>query len=365
MPDFSKPVHRRPIQVLVDLDRLREPASGLGHVAISLGRQFAALAEGTNEVRFTFLLPKKDVGRFGQAVGYVACSPILKIFPWLHKRYDVWYCPHQDVSFSPPSGVPFIMTINDLNFIHEKKKHRIRARLARIQKWIDRSSRVTVISAHTGKEVRENLSAGDRNLEVIPFGLELKMFDAPREPAFVPASPFFLTVGVHKKTKNYQALIGLMEQLPECALVMIGKSDTPAGQEFRDALEGRGLTHRVHVLGAVSDEEKYWYYSRCQAVFFPSTSEGMGYPPLEAMQMRRPVFAFSASAIPEICGAHALYWSSSDPQAMAREVREKLAWYEGNSQFIEAAWQHGMSFSWEKVAAAYVNLFKEICKISP
>lgn len=363
MPEFSKPVHCRS-RVLIDLDRLREPASGLGHVAVSLGQHFAQLAQLNNDVRFTFLVPKSEVGRFGDAVDYVACSSLLKICPWLHKHYDLWYCPHQDVSFPPPSGVPFVMTINDLNFIHEKSPHRIRARLKKIQNWINRSRRVTVISAHTGKEVRENLSVDGNTLQVIPFGLELKTFDQPERPSFVPSSPFFLTVGVHKKTKNYNALIGLMESLPEFELVMIGKSDTPAGIELRQALQARGLTSRVHLLGSVSDEEKFWYYSRCQAVFFPSTSEGMGYPPLEAMQMRRPVFVFSASAIPEICGEHALYWSSSAPDVMACEVREKLAWYEGNTPFIEAAWQHSMTFSWERVAATYLALFKEVLRTS-
>ena len=93
-------------------------------------------------------------------------------------------------------------------------------------------------------------------------------------------------------------------------------------------------------------------------MLFPSISEGMGYPPLEAMQARRPVFVLRESAVPEICGPHALYWSSQDPENMARELREGLSFYKANPQFAEDAYAHGMTFGWDPVVEKYIELFR-------
>ena len=43
------------------------------------------------------------------------------------------------------------------------------------------------------------------------------------------------------------------------------------------------------------------------ALVFPSTYEGFGLPPLEAMSCGCPVIASTAAAVPEVCGDAALY----------------------------------------------------------
>lgn len=354
---------RPPWRVLVDLDRLREPTSGLGHAALLFGEGFARRAATMKDMRFTFLVPKKDVGRFGDAVEYVSESRLLRLFPFLHQRYDLWYCLHQDVSYSPAHGAQFVLTINDLNFLKEKSPARCAARLRRIQKFINRASAITVISDHTAQEVKENLQVGDRPFKVLPFGLELKTFNPmPPAPSFVPKRPFFLTVGVHKHTKNYRALIPFMEHMPDFDLVMLGNVQTPAGRELSDLLAKSSAQINVHLLGIVSEEDKYWFYKHCQAVLFPSISEGMGYPPLEAMQAKRPVFVFRESAVPETCGPHALYWSSQNPQQMAQEARQGLAFFESHPEFVSSAYDHGMSFSWTPVVDNYIELFRQCLK---
>ncbi len=348
--------------ILIDLDRLREPTSGLGHVALYFGQKLAQRATLNPDLKFTFLVPSQNVGCFGNAVDYVECSALLKIFPFLHKKYDLWYCPHQDIAFPPVSGARFILTINDLNFVHEKSPARVRSRLHRIQKFINRSSIITVISSHTGEEVRQHLQLQNRPMHVISAGLELKSFPNVEHPQFMPQKPYLLTVGVHKKTKNYEALLGLMENLPEFDLVMLGQHQTPAGEEFLQKVRERNLESRIHLRGIVSDEDKYWYYKNSRAVLFPSISEGMGYPPLEAMQARKPVFVFRKSAVPEVCGPHALYWSSNDAQIMASETIEKLKEYDSHPNMAEAAYAHGMSFGWDPVVEKYLQLFRDFLK---
>lgn len=352
----------RPKRVLVDLDRLREPTSGLGHVALYFGERLAQRAPSIRDMKFTFLVPEKDVGRFGDAVEYVAESKWLKLFPFLHQKYDLWYCPHQDVAYSPAHAARFVFTINDLNFLKEKSPARCRVRLRRIQKFIDRSSAITAISENTVAEVQQNLQVRSTPLNVVYCGLELKTFTPIAQPAFVPQRPFFLTVGVHKHTKNYRVLVELMEELPEYDLVMLGNCKTPAGVELQEQLSKSSAEKRVHLLGICSEQDKYWFYKNCAAVLFPSISEGMGYPPLEAMQARRPVFVFRESAVPEICGPHALYWSSQNGSVMASELRAGLSHYASHPEMAEAAYAHGMTFGWDPVVDKYLELFRQHLK---
>ena len=349
----------QPKRVLIDLDRLREPTSGLGHVALYFGERLAKRAAEIADMRFTFLLPPSFKGYFGNAVEYVTTQKRYKFFPSLHSNFDLWYCPHQDIVFPPRSGAKFIFTINDLNFLKEKSPARCRARLKRIQKFIERAHAVTAISQTTAEDVQAHLKVGATPLIVLPCGLELKKFAAPAAPEFVSPRPFFLTVGVHKHTKNYRALVGLMERMPEYDLVMLGNFKTSAGHELQELLKKSSCRERVHFRGIVSDEEKYWSYLNCQAVLFPSISEGMGYPPLEAMQVRKPVFVFRESAVPETCGPHALYWSSQDAEVMAQETKQQLAWFQTHPQFAEEAYKHGMSFGWDPVVENYLALFRQ------
>lgn len=346
-------------RILVDLDRLREPTSGLGHVALYFGERLAQRAASLTDMHFTFLLPQHEVGRFGDSVDYVGESRFLKMFPFLHRSYDLWYCPHQDIAYPPAGGSKFVFTINDLNFLKEKSPARCRARLRRIQRFVDRSSAITVISENTALEVRGNLQVVEHPPVVLPFGLELKVFPSAPKPKFVPERPYLLTVGVHKHTKNYRALVALMEQVPEFDLVMLGKCETPAGEELKAQLASSSSRERVHLLGICSEEDKYWFYKNCTAVLFPSISEGMGYPPLEAMQARRPAFVFRASAVPETCGPHALYWSSQDPQTMARELRDGIQFFATHPDYVDAAYAHGMSFGWDPVVDKYIELFRQ------
>lgn len=356
------PLGPHPKRVLIDLDRLREPTSGLGHVALYFGEHLAQRAQSIQDMKFTFLVPKNDVGRFGYAVDYITESKWLKMFPFLHDKYDLWYCPHQDVAYPPSPAARFILTINDLNFLREKSAARCRMRLRRIQKHLDRACAITVISQNTAVEVRENLKLNDIPLHVLMAGLELKMFSQVERPSFVPARPYLLTVGVHKHTKNYRVLVELMEQLPDFDLVMLGNYKTPAGLELQTKFSSSSARDRVHLLGICSDEDKYWFYTNCSAVLFPSISEGMGYPPLEAMQARRPVFVFKESAVPEVCGSHAFYWSSQDSRIMARELHEGLAHYSAHPDMAERAYVHGMNFGWDPVVDKYLELFREHLK---
>ncbi|MEM8685181.1 MAG: hypothetical protein AAGF72_17260 [Pseudomonadota bacterium] len=98
-------------QVLVDLERLRAPNSGLGQVARHLGRELAA--RQTSDWRPVFLLPDANPDRVAPAVEFEVPTLMGRHFRRWKRRYDLWHVLHQDARLLPPSSTPMLLTIHD------------------------------------------------------------------------------------------------------------------------------------------------------------------------------------------------------------------------------------------------------------
>jgi glycosyltransferase involved in cell wall biosynthesis len=120
-----------------------------------------------------------------------------------------------------------------------------------------------------------------------------------------------------------------------------------------------GVADRVHLVGPVSNEEKFWYYQHCLAFCFPSKAEGFGLPVLEAMHFGKPVFISRATSLPEIGGDKAYYFDSFDPLAM-QEVFEKGMNDYFNNQRTAAIRQHADSFSWNRAVQEYLDVYRKL-----
>jgi glycosyltransferase involved in cell wall biosynthesis len=116
---------------------------------------------------------------------------------------------------------------------------------------------------------------------------------------------YLLAVGNLKPHKNLVRLVQAYERLrPKMPLLIAGTKEglkTYDRTLFTTVQNSPFLRERVHFLGKVSDTQLHALYVRAKLLIFPSTYEGFGYPPLEAMACGCPVVASHAAAIPEIC----------------------------------------------------------------
>lgn len=347
-------------KVLIDLDRLKDLTTGLGLVAQQFGTALARINDPLLD--FTFLVPKKFVGHFGFGVDYEPLSLKRRLCPGFSRHYDLWYTIHQDSNWFPRGRTtPYILTINDLNFLNEKSPYKAALRLKRLQKKVDRARYITVISEHTRQAVRDNLNVGPTLVDVVYCGVDVQSFDNPKKPEFVPDGDLLLSIGVLQPKKNYMVLLDFMKQLPaQYKLIIAGnKSHTYAAQLDRRVQE-LDLNKRVILPGRISDEAKYWMLKNCRAILFPSTLEGMGIPPIEAMRLGKPVFASTCSSIPEICGDHAYYWESFDPESMVQVFLEKMAAFDRDTSLPDKLYRYSLKFSWETNVQIYIALFKKL-----
>ncbi|MEI7422054.1 MAG: glycosyltransferase family 1 protein [Prolixibacteraceae bacterium] len=348
------------LSVLIDLDRLKDLNTGLGQVAEFFGAEISR--EADEKFKFTLLVPKKFVGYFGDLVDYEVVSLKRRYFPSLCRKYDLWYTIHQDSAYFPSDqSTPYLLTINDLNFLGEKSPAKAKKRLAILQKKVDRATAITVISQYTESVVREQLNVGNIPIHVIYCGVKVKTFESVPPPSFAPAGDLLFSVGVVQMKKNYHVLIDFMKRLPKnYKLIIAGNKSSDYAGELQQKIDDQGLHERILIPGIISEEDKFWMYNNCKAVLFPSKFEGMGFPPVEAMRFGKPVFASTYSSIPEVSGTNAYYWETFEPDEMAKFFLEKLEEFSKDPLRPNLLRTHSQKYTWEANVISYKELFRSI-----
>ncbi|MFM9427795.1 glycosyltransferase involved in cell wall biosynthesis [Variovorax sp. GrIS 2.14] len=124
------------------------------------------------------------------------------------------------------------------------------------------------------------------------------------------------------------------------------------GSATREDFESQGhiVPPNVKFLGFVSDEQLVGLLEQAKALAFPSTTEGFGLPPLEAMALGCPAILSPCGALPEVCGDAALWADSLDPVQWEQQIVRLC-----NDSLLRAEMQrrgraHAAQFTWEKAA---------------
>ncbi|WP_298819432.1 glycosyltransferase family 4 protein [Chloroflexus sp.] len=178
---------------------------------------------------------------------------------------------------------------------------------------------------------------------------------------------YVLYVGSNKPHKNIDRLIRAWERvipaLParyaDTMLVIAGKFDPQYPLPAAIAAE-RGLSARVKVLSNVADADLPALYSGALLFVFPSSYEGFGLPPLEAMACGTPVVCAYAGSLPEVVDEAAL---TVDPHSM-HEIAEGILRVLRSPDLYELLSRRGLRqaarFSWQATAQATLAVYEQI-----
>jgi glycosyltransferase involved in cell wall biosynthesis len=368
----TPPARRSLPRVVIDLEKLRHINCGLGRFSLHLGRGIHAAAAGRFEP--VFLLPK-NAWRYFPGIHPTG----LNVAPWRKEAVQrwlrpllpalgrgrspaLWHSTNQMTKYLPlDERVPVLLTIHDLNFLHESgadERPRDRARkLADIQRRVDRATAIVTDSRWVAEDVARHVDLGDRPVHVVPLGVAAPLPAAAARPAFLPPGPFLLTVGNALPHKNFHVLLDLVEAEPGTRLVIAGKKSTPYGEHLQRLVADRGLGGRVIMPGEVSDGDRQWLYERCEAFFFPSLTEGFGFPVLEAMQCGRPVFCSRRTSLPEIAADLGEYLDAYDGPALAAAYRAGMARFHADPHRGAALRRHAATYSWAATARGYADVY--------
>ncbi|WP_322513581.1 glycosyltransferase family 1 protein [Chloroflexus sp.] len=177
---------------------------------------------------------------------------------------------------------------------------------------------------------------------------------------------YVLYVGSNKPHKNIDRLVRAWERvipdLPaafaDTTLVVAGKFDRRYPLPAAIAAE-RGLSNRVKVLTNVAEADLPALYAGALLFVFPSSYEGFGLPPLEAMACGTPVVCAYAGSLPEVVDEAAL---TVDPHSM-HEIAEGILRVLRSPDLRLLLRQRGLRraalFSWQATAQATLAVYEQ------
>lgn len=169
----------------------------------------------------------------------------------------------------------------------------------------------------------------------------------------------FICVASFEERKNLglaldaYARLGLdiMEKHP---LYFIGKG----GDErpvFWSLIEEGGLAKYVKLTGFLTQSELLRFYRTAVALVFPSTDEGFGMPPLEAMSYGTPAIIADAPAVVEVYGGICPAVDRNDAENLASEMKRLVKYEEHWRKLSEKGLGFAHNFSPVRTGAAILG----------
>ncbi|MBH46841.1 MAG: hypothetical protein CME71_01580 [Halobacteriovorax sp.] len=327
--------------VLIELEKIKDPYSGLGQFCLHLGQAISK----NNSTLSIAALQSQDSAETG-LIKIPERRTWHKFFP---PKAKLWHLTHQDSRYTPPLNSPYILTIHDLNDLVEKPEQRLITE-AKIQKLVSHAQHLVCISEFTKKEVLSNFKV-TTDISVIQNGVP--SLYGHQEPARLPGRPFFFNIGTVLRKKNTHVIQDLALLMPDFDFI-IGGSLT---SDYAKDLLSKEMKN-VFFVGTISDQEKNWYLENCQAFLFPSLLEGFGIPIVEAMSKGKPLFLSTKTSVPETGGPDAYYFESFEATQMKLIIENGLNDFDESKKkrLIERA----KTYNWNTAAKAYLKIYNDL-----
>ena len=259
-------------------------------------------------------------------------------------------------------GVPGVAIVNDI--VSEmlsagrSMKHELHVRHT-----LKRAKKVIVASQCIKRDL-EQLGVRSERIAVVHNGIDHELF-YPREPLsstvvdlkpFAIQRPYFIYASrLSSPAKKHAELVKAFTLFKEHTglphrLVLAGNEGAYAETVRREASASR-FASDILVTGFVPHENSPALYAGSDGCVFPSVSEGVGLPVLEAMATGVPVACSKSGALSEIAGKHAVFFDSDDIAQMASALAMLATDASLREKLISGGLEWSRRFSWERTAA--------------
>lgn len=140
-------------------------------------------------------------------------------------------------------------------------------------------------------------------------------------------------------------------------LVLAGIEDSWADKVHKEALKS-SVASEIFITGFFPHDDFSLLYAGADACVFPSVSEGVALPVLEAMASGIPVACSSSGVLPEVCGGNSILFDSDNIEQMSNSIEQVVTDGEKRSELISRGLEWSKRFTWDKTAMEVLNVIK-------
>lgn len=273
-------------------------------------------------------------------------------------RIDVF---HGTNFVSPPTRrASSVVTVHDLSYLRfpETVATATLAYTQLVPRAISRGAHVCTPSRSVAHEVLDTYRIDAERVHPTPLGVDPVWFDAAEaDGAHAPGGPpYVLAVGTLEPRKNLTTLIEAY-RLAAARRIALPRLLLVGAQGWGARLDTTGLDpDQVVRAGHLPFDELRRTVARASALVFPSTYEGFGLPPLEALACGIPVLAADLPVTREVLGEQARFVEATSPEALLDGLQRTLADPAGTAASRRA---HAREFTWRACAEATLAAYRQ------
>ena len=304
------------------------------------------------------------------------------LLPVIYKseKLDLLHVPHFNAPILYPGKI--IVTIHDLIKHYSKGKetttrHSFLYTVKRIgylflvSTIIHKATRIIVPSKFVKSDIIKNFHINEDKISVTYESVDAQiktvvLSDAEKKQILKKYNltpPFIAYTGSLYPHKNVDLLIDAVIDHNRTREVDLNLAIICARNVFYERMNQKIISKKAYdfikLLGFLPDEEVSKLYSLALCLVHPSKMEGFGLTGLEAMKVGLPVISSSASCLPEVYGAAALFF---DPDSKT-SLMDKLSLVIGDRSLREKLIALGLlqvkKYSWARMARETLNVYQE------
>lgn len=224
---------------------------------------------------------------------------------------------------------------------------------------IKKATHVIAISAHTKKRIVEVYGTSPDKISVVTPAVDHSIFKPQSHPDISQVKnkykidgDYLLFLGTIEPRKNIVGLLesyyNLPEELKKKYKVVLAGGKGWLDEDINAWCEKLG--ERVVRTGYIDQEDKAALYSGATIFTYPSSYEGWGMQPLEAMACGTPVITANNSSLPEAVGEAGIMVDAGDRQQLTSEIKRVLTDSGLHDRMVADGYEQAATFSWQKSA---------------
>lgn len=275
--------------------------------------------------------------------------------------------------FLPPSVASGIITVHDLSVFHFPETHpieRLRHFEREFASSLHRAAHIITDSQTIRHELMAHSAIDPRRITAVPLGVSPMFRQRSTAEVRQPLAKYDLVEGGYilcvstiEPRKKIRELLDAWRALPfsirsKIRLVVAGGGGW-LNSTLLDELQG-GMDGSVQYLGYVPENELPALYAGAALFVYPSSYEGFGLPPVEAMASGVPVIVSNRSCLPEVTKGVAMVIDPDDIDAFALALQQGLTDQPWRAQAVAEGLEVASSYTWDRCAIQTRDVYQKV-----